>query len=421
MRLLPLTLMACSLAFPIVASAQFDSGSDEADGALNITENTDLQIQEDGVHNYTTINIDNGVTLTLLPNTTNTPVIFLASGAVTISGTIDISGENGLQGSATNAGATGSEALGTAGGFAGGRGGIAQAKGGTNRGTSGAGPGGGAAPADNFNASNAQGKGGNGGSHFTQGAIGFENGSPAAPTYGDSRLITLTAGSGGSGGNMRSNINDTRDGPGGGAGGGAICIASSTTISVSGEIDADGGNGGGGDFATINGAGGGAGGAIRLMANTVSGSGSLFARGGTGSGAGGDGLIRIEAFDASGSIIPNSDPSPAVSVPTIVSLPPGLLPTITITSIGGEAVPGNASGSLTMPDVVIPDTVNDPVEIQISTTNVPDGAVIKLRIVQDNGDTIFVDSTAVSSNSATASTPINSGIGAIYARADFNP
>ena len=64
--------------------AQFDSGSNTEDGALNVATDMTLTVQEDGVHNYTTIDVANGATLRFSPNSLNTPVIFLASGDVTI-------------------------------------------------------------------------------------------------------------------------------------------------------------------------------------------------------------------------------------------------------------------------------------------------------------------------------------------------
>jgi hypothetical protein len=53
---------AALLAAP--ATAGFVSGSTGADGALNVASNTTLPVQADGVHNYTTITIAPGATLT---------------------------------------------------------------------------------------------------------------------------------------------------------------------------------------------------------------------------------------------------------------------------------------------------------------------------------------------------------------------
>lgn len=77
------------------ALASFVSGSTGADGAFNPTANAVLQLPPDGVFNYTTVNIPSGVTVTFQKNANNTPVYILATGAVTISGTIKVDGSAG--------------------------------------------------------------------------------------------------------------------------------------------------------------------------------------------------------------------------------------------------------------------------------------------------------------------------------------
>jgi len=407
--------------------AQFMSGSDGTDGALHITANTALPVQADGVHNYTTITVDSGVTLSFQRNATNTPVILLASGDVNIMGTISLDGQNGRNTDDPLAGMRGSEAQPGPGGYPGGIGGVAMINGGTGIATSGGGPGGGQASTDPTASSNGGGRGGNGGSHATPGAAGFENASSPAPTYGDPHLLTLTGGSGGGGGNMfDATVGTTNDGAGGGAGGGAILIASSGTITINGTVGARGGNGGvsyvSGGVGT-NGGGGGGGGAIRLMANSVGGSGSLFAQGGAGgvggAGAGGTGYIRLETFSSFGSLPNNSNPGPSNGSPSVVRLDPAVLPTIKVTSIGGVAVPPNPTGSTATPDVIIPPTTTNPVTIAIQTTNVPNGSIVHLRMVLEDGSILLVDSAAVAGNAASAQATIPMGIGVIYATADF--
>ncbi len=411
------------LAFPAQAQV-FSSGSTGEDGALNITENTVLDVQEDGVHNYTTISVAANVTLSFHNNTLNTPVILLASGDVTIDGTVSVRGQDGLDPGNALAGLPGSEAISGPGGYRGGIGAVAQFKGGSGIASPGGGPGGGAAATDPSPNSSGRGRTGNGGSHFTQGLKAGDNANPAAPTYGDPTLLTLTGGSGGAGGGLYITSDSVWEGPGGGAGGGAILIASSGSIVVNGTITADGGNGygafggagGGGE-----GSGGGAGGAIRLMANSISGSGRLYNRGGGGSAPGGIGRSVIEGFSVSGNLANNSQPSPDVRTPGTISLPPANVPTIRVTSIGGETVPEPATGSTTTPDVIVPNTVSNPVEIQIATTNVPDGAIIKLRIALISGEIVTVDSDPVSGGTATATATLPTTVGVVYAVADFNP
>src|SRR5881296_335327 len=107
----------CLLLGSPATQAQFSSGSTGADGALNVTSNTTLDLPPDGIFNFTTINVASGATLTFKRNALNTPVYLLASGDVVITGTIDVSGGN-RSGIAFCCGA--SPGLGGPGGFDGG-------------------------------------------------------------------------------------------------------------------------------------------------------------------------------------------------------------------------------------------------------------------------------------------------------------
>ncbi len=401
------------------APAQFSSGSTGADGALNVTEDTTLPIPPDGVFNYTTVNIAEGATLDFDVTTRNLPIIMLAQGDVVIDGTIDVSGQEGVAYNHPMAGAPGSEALPGPGGGHGGVGGISPANTGvpeTAIGTSGGGPGGGAAANDSSPVSS-RGRDGNGGSHLLAGSVGTGNSNPAAPRYGDFRLITLSGGSGGAGGNINTPSATDNKGPGGGGGGGAILIASSGNITVNGTIDARGGAGrgvvgfaGGGSGAS----GAGAGGAIRLMGNTVGGTGSLDARGSTTGTNGGNGIIRVEALNHTGALMGNTQPAAMGNTPGIVSIPPSQQPRVRIVSVGGVAVPDDPGGYLNFPDVTIPESESNPLTIEIEGINVPDGAVVTLRIPAANGDTIVTESTPLSGGTATATASIPAGPGAIY-------
>jgi hypothetical protein len=85
--------------------AQFTSGSNGSDGALNLTapgtivfDPRILNIDQDGdnVYHFTTITIGSGVTVRLLgPQLKMKPVWWLASGAVQIDGIINLNGEDG--------------------------------------------------------------------------------------------------------------------------------------------------------------------------------------------------------------------------------------------------------------------------------------------------------------------------------------
>lgn len=133
------TLCLAGLAAPALA---YDSGSTGADGEFSPTVNTELQIPASGVFNFTTVNIPTGVTVTFKKNTTNTPVVMLASGNVTVAGAINLNATNSTHVGASGDGSLGDDGLpgmGGPGGFDGGRGGAA------NKGDGGAGlgPGGG--------------------------------------------------------------------------------------------------------------------------------------------------------------------------------------------------------------------------------------------------------------------------------------
>lgn len=214
----------------------FSSGSTGALGALNPTSNTTVTLPPDGVLNYTTVNIPAGVTVTFQRNAANTPVTLLATGDVTIAGTVSVNGGTG-----PNSGPVPGQ--GGPGGFPGGVGGSPP--------VGGSGPGGG-------------------------GSGGVTNNNA---TYGVSSafvsLLPLFGGSGGGGGPIGSFGTPT-----GGGGAGSIVIASSTKITVTGSVTATGGNGGAVTGGTSFQGGGGSGGAIRLVAPQVTGTGSLLAQGG---------------------------------------------------------------------------------------------------------------------------------------------
>lgn len=84
--------LAGSLAFlfyaALVNAQTFNCGSNGSYGAMNITQTTNLQIPPDGVFHCTTVNIAKDAGLQFTKNALNTPVYILATGNVTIAGTI---------------------------------------------------------------------------------------------------------------------------------------------------------------------------------------------------------------------------------------------------------------------------------------------------------------------------------------------
>lgn len=352
-----------------IASA-FDSGSTGTLGAFNPPVNTEVILPPDGILNYTTVNIPSGVTVTFLKNTANTPAYMLASGDVTIAGTIDISGE---EGSSIYPGKSG------IGGFEGGYGGSPGD--GSNPslpGGKGLGPGGGGQGVLDYVLQ--YGSSGGGGGGFGSNGTNGKGTSYAAPgtggsSYGNAKLLPMIGGSGGGGGASSPSYTQAYGGAGG-SGGGALLIASSGTITLTGSIISNGGKGADASAGYAGGGGGASGGAIKLMADTITGSGTISAIGGalgakTGlygydGGAGGSGRIRFESNSVTGSI--NTTPANTHSPLGNVFIPN--IPTLKITSIGGVNVPANPTGTYGIPDVTLPSTTN-PVTLVVSATNIP--------------------------------------------------
>jgi hypothetical protein len=395
----------------VFAQNDFISGSTGADGELAPTANQTLQLPESGIFNFTTVNIPSGVTVKFTPNSRNTPVTILASGNVTITGSIVVDGENGLT--------TGLGGKGGPGGSRGGAGGLMID---VFAGTTADGRGGGGGGGSN-NGTNAG--GGGGGGFAVAGSNAGTNGNPNAligsggPAYGVSSLLPLTGGSGGGGGGGSTN---NRGGSGGG-GGGAIIIASSGTITLNGAITARGGNG-----TTISvggGGGGGSGGAVRLISNTITGTGAIDIRGGTagsitysgsGGGNGARGFVRAETYNYS-AFNPNTYSVPInISLPNPVSAPTN--PQLRFTSIAGSAVPLTAKGSLySAPDIVLPGSLTNPVEVQIEATNIPVGSVAQVTVTPPNGNRTTYQSTqlagTLATSTATASISLPAGMSVI--------
>lgn len=390
--LLALTLL---LAPGLAAAQTFTSGSTGADGPFNPTSNTTLALPPNGVFNFTTINIPSGVTVTFTKNAANTPVILLAQGTVTISGTMNVSAGNG--GPLGRPGASGP------GGFDGGAGGDGVT---TTTAGAGLGPGGG------VQGVNCQ---GSGGSYGSAGGPAYNTScptiGPAGATYGNPLLRPILGGSGGSGGSA-SGVPGTPGGSGGG-GGGALLIASSGTITLNSgsQLLADGGAGGSSGFAA---GGGGSGGAIRLIATSITTAGNLFARGGAQGGAfaggGGLGRIRLEAYTLAVSAGSRS-PEPTQAFPQPV-FPGTGQPTLTIASIGGVAAPATPGGSfLAAPDVLLPTGTTNPVVVGLTASNIPLGTVIQVTATPQSGAKSSATSGGltgtVQSSTATASISLN--------------
>jgi hypothetical protein len=363
-------LLGGCIAAPVPAQPSFSSTSTGSDGALNFTTpgtvmfdptafQPPLNPSGNNIYNFTTINIAAGVTVRLSGRNLTGPVYWLASGAVTIAGTLDLNGENGPAFSQSDE--TRIPAYPGAGGYAGGVGGRPLSTPPLTP-QPGSGPGGGGAGSATSGMFN-----GNSGSNGTFAGTNFF-------------LVPLVGGSGGGGGD---GIDAVTIGGGGGGGGGAILVASSTSITIAGVIRANGGAGG---TCGSSGCGGnGSGGAIRLISPLVNGAGSLSAA-----------QIRIET-----SSYPNTL---TVTQPLTVSATPNLyLPTIPpgalkVVSVNGVALPAAPAASFTVPDATINASAAVPVVIQAA--NIPPGTVPTLQFISDSGADFTVQAPALTGTMA---------------------
>ena len=429
-----LLLAAMAIAMPTIAAV--NSGSTGADGAFAPSVNTEVQLPPSGILNYTTINIPAGVTVTFKRNALNTPAYLLASGDVTIAGTLDV---RGLDGKAAGSYGDGNQAddglpgKGGPGGFDGGRGGRADAAStpAIIRGGAGTGPGGGLGGIEGGDYSGcATGAGyfprvGLGGAYAFDGSDAFSRpycgtaSTRVAKAYGSAAMQPLIGGSGGGGG--RGGV--AFPGSGGGGGGGALLIASSgaLTVTSTGSIDTTGGDAGGvaGNGSGDSG-GGGSGGAIRLLATTIAGSGRLSALGGcinvsnarrqscapspynvsnTANGAS-PGRIRLEAENIT--FAGTVDPGQVVGTPSAVFV--SNIPSLRISTVGGTAVPASPTG---VADVTFPATQTGPVTVEFQTTNVPTGSTVLLRLVPAYGNVVETLSPAISGSTASGTAAVS--------------
>lgn len=380
----------------------FDSQSDGSDGALDFSGNPNTTIDfdpfafdppldpdGDQVFHFTTINIPQGKSVRLRwGSMPNGPVYWLATGAVTIGGTLDLTGETGV---ATSAGVYVAAQPGP-GGFPGGFSGNSPV-------FTGFGPGGGGRSGPN----------GVGGGYATVGA--GNGGSNGGGTYGNQFLLPLI---GGSGGGAHSS------GQGGGAGGGALLVSSSSLIQITGTINARGGSG------ASSAGGGGSGGAVRLIAPTVliSGTGSIDARGGSGAfGQAGSGRIRLEAssLDTPGSLF--GVVSKVRLTPQTNFLPADEPRLVRVTAIAGEPVPANPAGNVFSPDVTIDQA--GPVSIDLTARQIPLGTTLTLYVWSDTDGMQVIPSTPLAGNfedsTATATATFSAGVSQIFVRAVWTP
>jgi hypothetical protein len=337
---------AALLAFTLAAGLRaqnFSSGSNGQDGDLIVnnpgvvTTFTQTPFGGGTVYNFKSIQIYSGSTLKISGANFASPLYFLAQGAVTIAGTLDLSGQFGSDPSTATQRTQGMTVPGP-GGYAGGAAGY-----GSVPAQPGLGPLGGVTS----NGCTGQSQAGNGG------------------FGGNAFLVPLVGGSGGGGYSTYGS---------GGAGGGALLIASSLSITINGAINANGGNG-------ANGGGGGAGGGIRLVAPSIMGGGSIYAYGGQSYCLGTPGVIRMEAYQNTYAV-GNAGPELYTAAPSNLFLPAAnSVPTITVASIGGVAIT-TYTGSFVVPDVLLNSA--SPLTVVIQANNIPAGTIPTVYFLTEN-------------------------------------
>lgn len=383
-------------------------GADGSDGGFNPTSNVTIDLSQaasgawdmpspaagNGVYDadkwaivfkYSSINIPANVTVTFTNHPSRAPVVWLVSGPVTIAGAVNLDGAQGQ-----NAGESLRYAEPGPGGFRGARAYLGM----TSPASAGFGPGGG----PNGSATNGDESGVWAGSYASVGGGSPNTNAPApAPVYGNSRIVPLIGGSGAShswynyfcGGGQRF---------GGGAGGGAMLIASTTNVNVSGSIHANGGWGGHTWCDNADGLGG-SGGGVRIVAPSVTGTGSLRAVGG-GNGGGG-GRIRIETNDLQlADILPA--PSLGIAPATAQLWPAANSPTTKILSVGGIPVPAEPRARITFPSADINTTQAPTTTVLIETRNFPVSGAVTLRVVAKSGNDFTAPATLQSGNATLA-------------------
>jgi hypothetical protein len=387
-------------------------GADGSDGALLVSGNTviDLSLATTGawddagsgngvydsnkwavVFKYSSVVVSNGATLTFANHPSRAPVVWLVSGDVVIDGTVSVSGQS-YQTAPTHAEPG-------PGGF---RGGVGTYSSGAYS-SAGFGVGGG----------QQNGASGAAGSYGTAGG-----GGPAA--YGNQSLLPLIGGSGGGG--------DDDFSGGGGAGGGALLIASMQSVSVDGSVVANGGAGRNAGYPANDETGGGSGGGIRIVCDTLEGSGVLQALGGSGYQTGGLGRIRLERVVNANTIDINAETTLSMITlqpgATAMVWPPSDAPTARIISIGGVAAPGDplASFGTHGADVVI--TQTNTVQVVVETANVETSSVVVVRSTPRFNNSYSTANATVDEIVSTdplvvrwiANLPVHAGYGAMQVR-----
>ncbi len=295
--------------------------------------NTPSTVQGEGVYDreqwavvfkYESVHIPPNVTVTFKNHRSNPPVVWLVSGDVLIEGTVRVDASSVLK-------------VAGPGGFRG---------------------------ADFMLLFSGDGQGPGGGNETAQlanyGTDPQVNGR-LRPRYGNTRILPLIGGSGGE--------SNSEGGPAFG-GAGAILVVSVRSLTIDGTITAS-------SLGSTSSYHGGSGGAIRLIGETVSGTGSVEAL----SRNGGHGRIRIEAVTRESGIM--AQPAATVSLPDnpVLLWPPETFPSVQIVSVNSSSAPLDPLGALDFPGADLTIQSENETEVMIATENVDSNWTVMLRVV----------------------------------------
>jgi hypothetical protein len=333
---------ASATAQPVFSADDYDCSA-----SLTVTTNTTLPLPSDGIVCFATFVLEAGATLSFTRNAANTPVYLLATGEIRIDGVIAMAGERGLS---TNG------ALGGPGGFTGGNAGYDDRE----APSAGRGPGGGLPDI---------------GETYWAGRGVFGSGpswisSIDGQIYGSPLLIPLIGGSGGGG-----RLNPESYG-GGGGGGGAILLASNTRIEITGSINVRGGY----DDRYYN---GGSGGAVRVVAPSVAGNGSLAAGPyGNNLRYGGQGRTRVDLLDDSEMNLVSEG---VHTVGTFLSIFPENLARLYITHAAGTDIAPGTRGPVT---ILLPAGAASEQTVTLAAENFSGTVEIEVVVTPDRGNPV---------------------------------
>lgn len=372
------------------------------------------------VFKFTSITVPAGKTVLFTNHSSHAPVVWLSDGAVSISGTVNVSGTQ------ITCALSGSQQYWLEPGPGGFRGGINNLV--LPRRSAGFGPGGGFDPVDTPG-SGSQLVGGAGG-RGNYASTAFSNPATVAQDgagYGSPVLFPLI---GGSGAGSTTEGGAFADGAGGGPGGGALLIATNAGLQLqgSGSLRANGGADSGVNSAAWN-VQGGSGGGIRLVCNTFSQVAGFQCQAlGNVNGCyqisdGGAGRIRVEANTFLSQ--PLSNPIASLGTPSQL-LPDATTPRCSVIAVRQgaqtDAVPADPRAGTNGPAVDLSVPYSGAAIADVEAFHVAAGRPVTVRVTSFYGDAVLYTGTLVQDpqdatrTTAAVSITLPTGMSAIQAR-----